>query len=68
MNNLTTREEVSKILGFRVAPGKWQETLESIWSSGRPDNKAMKELVFMLCRRVEELEDARPEAAVQSVK
>lgn len=56
MSDLTLREEVSAILKFRVPEKGWAHVQHELWPAGRPDGKETKELIFLILRRLDELE------------
>lgn len=51
------REDASKILGIRVPEDGWDRTLQELWTSGRPGNKEIKELIFLILRTLDKLEN-----------
>lgn len=63
------REEASKILGMRIPPHGWHKALNEMWSTGRPGPKQMKELMFLLLAKMEELEekDGKPDTTEKTI-
>ena len=56
---MSIREEASGILGIRIEPDKWIESVDYIDAAGMVDRKKQIKLILMLCQRVEALENDR---------
>jgi hypothetical protein len=54
---MNIREEASTILGVRVEPNQWDATIKRLDVAGMITNRKILELVKMLCKRFEKIEE-----------
>ena len=50
------REELSSKLGVMIAPNGWESTFDSLDRMGRFTPRVVKDLLIVLCKKLEELE------------
>jgi hypothetical protein len=50
------REEVSRLLKYRIGKGQWDEVFMALNREGRLDSKTTKDLLLLICKYLEERE------------
>ncbi len=55
---MSIRDEVSSILKIRIPNDRWEATFEELSTSGFIDNKVMLNILILLCKHIESIEDA----------
>lgn len=56
---MTIREQVSKIVGFHISKGRWDESFKELSQQGVISQKQLIEMVLVLLKREESREDEK---------
>lgn len=56
---MTIAEEVSKIMGIKIEPNKWEQAINYIDRAGMFTRKKQMEIMIVMLRRLEEMENGK---------